>query len=274
MRGPAGCFPLTRRGVLVALCWASALWGQSVPFVTITPSAATMLVGESRPFRLVDQNGRPQRNVSWTISNPPGLQADEGDELVVTARQPGEFRISARSANGAAEATVKVLEGTSLPQGAAKWSSPDLEGCKTTEIKPAVPSASGIDVYVLTQCGDGQYLEAYTADGIQVSRNKISGGSGPAPVPKSLPVSPAASSSTNQAVANRLSLNSNSICDLLLVGTDQRKVRELLEQRKLSIREDSPQGRVWLVEESDTQCKLWFDDKLVLAKKRKIFVSE
>jgi len=233
-----------------------------------------MLVGESRPFRLVDQNGRTQHDVSWTISNPAALQAEKNDELIVTAKQPGIFRISAQSENGAAEATVKVVAGTSLPQGALKWSSPEVGGCTVKEVKPAAPSANGIDVYALTQCGDGQYVEAYTADGIQVWRRKISGGSGSAPLPKAVPASRAAPASPNPTVANPLNLNSTSICDSLSLGTGQSKVRELLEGRKLSFSDDSPQGRVWLVEESGTQCKLWFNDKSVLAKKRKIFITE
>jgi hypothetical protein len=31
---------------------------------------------------------------------------------------------------------------------------------------------------------------------------------------------------------------------------------------------------VWLVEESNTQCKMWFDEKSVLGKKRKVLVVE
>ena len=274
MPGLVRCLRLPRMVCVVALLWAIALWGQSTPFVAITPSTATMLVGESRPFRLVDQNGRTQRNVSWTISDPGAFEADKGDELVVTAKHPGDFRIRAQNGNGAAEATVKVMEGTSLPKGAAKWSSPSLEGCKPKEIKPAVPSASGIDVYVLTQCGDGQYLEAYTADGIQVWRQKVSGGSGPAPVTRAAPGVSAPPAGLSPVATERLSQNSTSICDLVSLGTDQNKIHDLLERRKLAVSRDSPQSRVWLVEESGTQCKLWFDEKSLLTKKRKILTSE
>ncbi len=90
MRGLVRRLLLPRIVGLAALFWAAALWGQSA-FVAITPSTATMLVGESRPFRLVDQNGRTLRNVSWTVSDPAALQAEQGDELVVTAKQPGRF---------------------------------------------------------------------------------------------------------------------------------------------------------------------------------------
>ena len=273
MRGLVRRLLLPRIVGLAALFWAAALWGQGA-FVAITPSTATMLVGESRPFRLVDQNGRTLRNVSWTISDPDGLQVENGDELVVTAKQPGDFRISGHSGNRAAEATVKVMEGTSLPKGATKWTAPSLEGCKPLEIKPAVPSDKGIDIYALTQCADGQYLEAYTAEGIQVWRQKIKGSAGSAPEPKAAPGVPPAPAGLNPVVAERLNRNSTSICDQVSLGMDQHKIHDLLERHKLSASGDSPQSRVWLVEESGTQCKLWFDDKSLLTKKRKVLTSE
>ena len=55
---------------------------------------------------------------------------------------------------------------------------------------------------------------------------------------------------------------------------DQHKIHDLLQQHKLSVSGDSPQSREWLVEESGTQCKLWFDDQSLLTKKRKILTSE
>jgi len=140
------------------------------------------------------------------------------------------------------------------------------------EVKPAPPSDRGIDIYVLTQCPDGKYLEAYTAEGIQVGRQRVSGGS--APASKAAPSAPAAHANLNPVVAERLNQNSTSICDLVSLGMDQHKIHDLLQQHKLSFSGDSPQSREWLVEESGTQCKLWFDDRSLLTKKRKILTSE
>jgi hypothetical protein len=55
---------------------------------------------------------------------------------------------------------------------------------------------------------------------------------------------------------------------------DQLKIRELLTQHNLSFREETTGGRVWLVEESSTQCRMWFDEKTILVKKRKVFVAD
>jgi hypothetical protein len=205
-----------------------------------------------------------RRNVSWTISDPDAFQVDESDELVITARRSGDFRISARSADGSAEATAKVMEGTTLPVGTVKWSAGTIRGCKTTKIMPAVPTANGPDVFEQSQCEDGEYIAAYTADGILLWRRKA----GDPGVPK------VAEITKNAVVAGRLNLRSTSICDSVLVGTDQQKIRDLLNQHQLSFTEGSPSERLWVIEQSNLQCKLWFDENSVLAKKRKIFVSE
>src|ERR1700691_4178006 len=101
------------RGARLALLllWAVPLPGQSSSFVVVTPQSATLLVGEYRSFRLADQNGQLQRNVTWTVSEPGALQANAGDELAITAEKTGDFHISAQSKNGSADATVRVMEG-------------------------------------------------------------------------------------------------------------------------------------------------------------------
>lgn len=257
-------FLLSRvRCLAVFLLWAVTLPGQTSSHLIITPDKATLLIGESRSFRLVDQNGHMQRNVSWTISSPDAFQADEGDELNITAKKAGDFSIGARSGDRSARAAVKVLEGGTMPVGTVKWSAGTIPGCKTTKIIPAVPSANGPDVYEQSQCEDGQYVAAYTADGIQMWRRKVGNS-----------VVPAAENSNPAVAAARLNLRSAYICDSVLVGTDQQKIRDLLHQHNLSFSEGASSERVWVVDESNVQCKLWFDDKSVLTKKRKIFVTE
>jgi hypothetical protein len=223
--------------------WADALPGQSSSFVVITPQSAALLVGESRPFRLVDQNGQLQRNVTWTVSDPDALQANGGDELTVMAKQAGDFRISAQSKNGSAEATVKVMEGK-MPVGTKIWSGGTVPGCKSLQLVQAMPSANGPDMYETSRCADGPGATSATPE----SKNKVE--------------------------ASRINLAWASICDSVLVGTDQQKIRDLLHQRNLSFSEGASGKRVWIVEESNKRCELWFDDKSVLTKKRKVFVTE
>jgi len=265
--------PLLRRIIYaaLALAWATVLLAQS-SFVVITPEKVTLLVGESKTFRLVDQNGRIQRGASWSLSDIDAFDVDQADELTVTAKRTGEFRIDALSSIGSAEASVSVMEGTELPQGAVKWSGASIPGCKTTQVVPAVPSASGADVFEQTLCPDGAYVAAYTSEGIQLWRHKI--GSSDAPVAEVGGPAAVGAPKGNVMAVGRLNTRSTSVCDLVLIGTDQRKVRDLLDQRKLSFNETNTPERVWVVDETGAQCSLWFDDKSVLSKKRKTFVSE
>jgi hypothetical protein len=258
---------LTARVVCLAvlLLWAVTLRGQSSSFVVITPQSATLLMGESRSFRLVDQNGQFQRNVTWTTSDPDALQPTTGDELTVTAKQAGEFHIGAQSRNGSAEATVKVMEGK-MPVGTAIWTSPRVAGCKPIQLVQAMPSANGPDMYDTSHCEDGDYITALTSDGITLWRRRVGGSLAPTPS--------ITEKSENAIPAARLDPRSPSICNSLSTGTGQQAVRDLLHQRNLSFSETASGERVWTVEESNSQCKLWFDDKLVLVKKRKIFVTE
>lgn len=247
------------------LLWTNGLLAQSTPFLTITPRSVTMLVGDSQPFRLVHQDGHMQRNVTWTVFDRDAFQAQDGDELVLTPKRAGDFRIDARTGDGGAEATVKVVEAASLPIGTAKWSAPTAEGCKTTKIMPAVPSPNGPDVFEMSQCQDGEYVQAYTAEGIQLWRRKISDSRSAtvAVTPAQIPIA-----------TTRLNLQASSICDLVSPGTQQDEIQRLLEQRNLSFVDNAPTGRLWVVEERNAECKLWFDDKSVLTKKRKTLVSE
>jgi hypothetical protein len=249
----------------VLLLWPVTLRGQSSSFVVITPQSATLLVGDSRSFRLVDQNGQFQRDVTWTISDPDALQPTPGDELTVTAKQAGEFHISAQSRNGSAEASVEVMEGK-MPVGTAIWTSPRVPGCKPIQLVQAMPSANGPDMYDTSHCEDGDYITALTSDGMTLWRRRV--GSSQAPTPS-------VTEKTEDTIpAARLNPRSPSICDSLSTGTGQQAVRDLLHQRNLSFTETASGERVWAIDESNSQCKLWFDDKLVLVKKRKIFVAQ
>jgi hypothetical protein len=72
----------------------------------------------------------------------------------------------------------------------------------------------------------------------------------------------------------RLNPRSPSICDSLSTGTGQQAIRDLLHQRHVAFNEGPAGERDWIVDESNSQCELRFDEKLILVKKRKIFVAE
>jgi hypothetical protein len=262
-------------GLIAGLVASPAVLLAQQSFVMVTPGQAHLLVGESRVFRLVDQNGGMQHNVSWSFSDLNVFEVQQGDELFITAKEPGHFRIKGTSTNGLAEASITVEPGTSLREGTAIWSAPEIEGCKSVKITPAVPSPSGVDIFDQTQCADGQYISAYTSEGILVWRRKI--GEGAAPVPSARPLpgnKQMAGNKQNVLVANRLNPRAASVCDSVTVGTDKEAILDQLKQRGLSFSEANVDAPIWTVEESGVQCKLSFDDKAVLARKTKIFITQ
>jgi hypothetical protein len=70
---------LVLRIVSLALLSPAALFGQN-GFLIITPGRTTMLIGESRTFRLVDQNGHMQHDVTWSDSDDGAFDVGKGDE--------------------------------------------------------------------------------------------------------------------------------------------------------------------------------------------------
>jgi hypothetical protein len=260
---------------MLALSAASLLFSvpredaQTSNFVSISPEKVTMLVGETRSFRLVDQNGRMQTDVSWSVSDSAALDVQQGVEVTITAKQAGDFHLDAMGSNGSATATVTVKEGDSLPVGTVKWSAGKIEGCKSTKIIPAVPSANGPDIYEMSQCEDGQYVAAYKEDGILMWRRKMNNSGQPFVPDVAAPnAGPGASS------AARLNVRSGSVCDAVSVGTEQDKIRKILDDRHAAFSANSKGDNSWTIEESNTECTLWFDDKLVLTKKRKTFQAQ
>jgi len=201
----------------------------------------------------------------------------EGDDLVLTATKPGSLQIVAQAGGGSSQAEVKVIEGQALPMGSIKWSGPNFAGCKSTQIVPAVPSDSDIDVYDMSRCPDGDYASAYTADGMLVWRLRVGeSGSGAQIIPtfgSNKAGFPAKTSPVVPSLPNRRRLSSASVCDGIVVGTEREKVRELLVSRSLSFSSDGSE-QIWIVEEPGVQCKLWFDDKLAVARKSKTLVGD
>jgi hypothetical protein len=246
----------------VLLLAAGTAFGASPNSYQITPDKSTMVIGESRSFRMVDENGQAQHKVRWTLSNVDASQETDGDELHFYASRVGEFRLTARTDFATAEASVKVVEAKDMTQGTTRWQSGKKEGCTTTKILQARPNASGVYAYQQSQCEDGVYLAGYSSDGVQLWRRKISD-------------SPSQTGSNDYEVeGEHLNARPASICDAVQVGTEQEKIRAMLTEQHLSYREQPGAEHVWLVEQSNTQCRLQFDEKLMLAKKKKVFVVE
>lgn len=248
---------------LLACAYSLPAQSRAPLFVKVTPNTVSIPVGGSASFRLVDQTGHMVPHVAWHVSDPDAFWIQDGDEFSIIAKEPGDYRVDGRTADGEAEATVTVLRQDSRPGQTPQWVSGGVEGCKTVKITRAMPNTAGIAVYQQTECDDGTYISAYRANGVQMWRTKMS----------DTGVPPSAAGLTPSAPAARLNARSKSVCDSVSVGDDQAKIRDLLREQELTSSE-SGSDHSWTIDESSTQCILWFDEKSQVSKKRKVFVTK
>lgn len=245
------------------LCFTSVMRAQTAPPVAVSPGSVTMLIGETRSFRAVDENGHFLHHVEWTVSQSGIIQVSMADEVEVTAVQAGKVILTAHTAKGAADAEVQVEGGKTLPPGTVLWSGGEIPGCRVVNITQAVPTANGPDLYEQSQCADGTYIRAFTAQGVVLWRRKIeSSGHGPSEAAKSAPL-PAASS---------LNTRAGSICDSISIGMKVEVVRGLAKARNLVAPE--AEQKVWVFEEAGAECRLWLGANSDVVKKRKTLVTE
>jgi hypothetical protein len=259
------------RHSLLVLLGTAPLLGQGAQYLAVSPKLANLSIGESQRFRVVDQSGNMQHNVSWAISDPGAFTVEQGDELVVTAKSAGTFHVLAKVSAGSLQAEIKVIAGNAFAEGTVKWSAATPKGCKITQTAPAPPNDNGIAVYESSTCPDGTYVSAYTPDGVQVWRRKVSDAKQPA----AQGASRATPGPTSYAGPTSTRLGSlASVCDQIAIGNTQEQVRDLLKSHHLSFSNEGANGQVWVVEEATSRCKLWFDDKPAVTKKSKTLVSE
>jgi predicted lipoprotein with Yx(FWY)xxD motif len=202
----------TLSGIFCTLLILSAapLSGQSPDSYRITPNMVTMRVGDQRNFRMVDQNGRVQQNVTWTLSDAGAFESTQGGELNLLAKQAGHFRPTAQTDFAVAEGEVNVVEESTLAHGTVQWASRAIPGCTNVKIISAAHVAGGPDFFQQTRCADGEYVAAYRSDGVQLWRRKISN--------NGLDLLSNPGGSSYAMVGNWLNPQSVSICDAVSVG--------------------------------------------------------
>jgi hypothetical protein len=136
-----------------------------------------MVVGQTQAIQLLDQNGAPFTNPTWSISNPSIASiippVNQGDPTLIQATAIGNLTVTGTSPDGrTGTAQVAILSGTSLPVGTVQWEIPSLSS-GTQGIANIVQSLriddTTPDFYVLdwgANGGSGAF-RALTADGQQ-----------------------------------------------------------------------------------------------------------
>jgi hypothetical protein len=124
-----------------------------------------------------------------------------------------------------------------------------------------------------SQCSDGMYLNAYSAQGVFMWRFKLGAGSdatanrGSQDSTRNSLDTPASSADTQASVDTRAS----SICDSISDGMNEQAVAQLMVSRHL--RPMPKEQTMWVIEEDNAKCTLWFS-AFKVEKKRKTLTSE
>jgi alpha-tubulin suppressor-like RCC1 family protein len=96
--------------------------------LAISPRKMTMLAGESREVRVIDERGRAVAGGTWTVDQPLVAQVTVADGVTrVDAVASGEATLTVTRDGLSADAIVTVLaSGAVLPEGTALWESAPL----------------------------------------------------------------------------------------------------------------------------------------------------
>jgi hypothetical protein len=270
-----------RTALLMAMSVSTLLrlaFAEQPPALLVVPSHATMLVGEDRTFRAVDQNGRIQHNVRWSVSPADAAELKtNADEAIVHSVSPSSTVVlTADSAGESAQATIEIRAGNALTPGTAMWSVTRLPGCKPGNLTQAVPSANGPDLYDQEACPDGIYIRAFTADGRELWRRRLGD--------LSLPLRPSSEVKdrtepgediTQDVNGSRIGfMHFRAMCDAVSAGATKETVAKMARDRNLQFDAKQRASNQWLFEEPGARCVIFFDQSGVVVKKKKTIVTE
>jgi hypothetical protein len=156
----------------------NGLWSNSESFtvttsssgtpVTLTPALISMLVGDTRAIQALNGQGQSVTGLSWASSDATIVNLSADNPPILTALAVGHVTITA----GNASADVTVYSGSAMPAGTIQWSATG-DGSGVTGVVPAVPSASGVDVFAFQASGN---VAAIRADGTTAWTANVSNG--------------------------------------------------------------------------------------------------
>ena len=254
--------------VLLAFTTSRMVLAQAAPALSVVPTNATMLVGETRAFRAVGKNGRLRHNVRWSISPEHAAKLTvDGDEATIQAKEPSSTVVlTAYNEGDSSEATIEIRSGTSLPSGTLTWSVSHLPGCKTTKMTQAVPSANGPDIYVEETCPNGGYVRALTADGRELWRRGMSN--------SMAPFGQDSQEMEASQPAEHINLSTGSLCDKIPSGTTKDAVARLAQDRNLWLGKKERQSNSWVFEEHNFRCTIMFGEGGTVVKSKKIIITD
>ena len=135
-----------------------------------------MTVGSTSQFTAVNNLGRPQTNVTWTLSNQSLATISAASSTILTATAAGQLTLTASVDGVSGQAQITILPTGSVPMsGSALWSVPAVSGFSPLQLAQAMPSGTGPDLYSAQLSTDGtqSILQALTADGQELWQSQL-----------------------------------------------------------------------------------------------------
>jgi hypothetical protein len=251
---------MLRVGVsLLILCLSAPGESPSRPDFRITPSRATMIVGEEREFELNGPDGRPISGATWEMR---GAAVDLLSQVppTVAARQGGTATITATLEGRRAEAYITVIADSKLPAGTVRWSVEPMPGMKVSKTVQALHVSDATpDFYVNESGPSGALVRAIRADGREMWR----WGGDPQKMPKE-PESVAPAWAKPPVTAECREVKTN-------MSKDQ--VRKIFGD-KLTLTADQYKETRWRIERQPMTCVIDFDATSGLVTRRKFAATE
>src|SRR5579883_3461335 len=106
----------------------------------ITPGAATLLVGDSRQFTVVDERGKPSPIATWSVDNQGLASVTTDPSTTLTALAAGTVNLSATVEGVSMQIPVTISGATSFAPGTVLWSAPSAPGYTPQGLFQAVPN--------------------------------------------------------------------------------------------------------------------------------------
>ncbi len=141
----------------------------------VTPTGVNMVVGDTQQFTVVDDQGRPRSDASWSVDDTSIATIDSASSPTLTAISTGTVTLTATIGSVTANTIVHVLSGTSLSDGTIRWSGPSPSGFVPQQILQAEPAVDAPAIYSISSGSSSSIISALTADGRQIWQSSFTG---------------------------------------------------------------------------------------------------
>jgi hypothetical protein len=131
----------------------------------ITPAGVSMLIGATKQFIVLDNQGLLRYDATWTVDNASLGTITSGSSPTLTALAAGTITLTATVQSVSAQMPVTISSLGSLVNGTILWSAPSLAGVASQQMMQAVPTMFGPDVYSIQSNATQTLVQAFTAEG-------------------------------------------------------------------------------------------------------------